>query len=230
MPTLNALFDTAIKLNIDWQFILTVVFRSFLAVMIGLLIGLERARHGRAAGMRTHVLVCLGSAITAMTGIYIHQMTGSGDVMRLAAQVISGVGFLGAGMIILKNDNMIMGLTTAAGVWATATVGIAIGYGFYSGALIGTFFFLVALILFAKFEKRKKNTLVIYVEISDMGKLNAFLDQVKALCKIEPVFRVYAPISNCTGHVGVDVVMDRRKGLRVNDFLDMEGVAFAFEA
>ncbi|MBR5295623.1 MAG: MgtC/SapB family protein, partial [Clostridia bacterium] len=68
MPTLNALFDTAIKLNIDWQFILTVVFRSFLAVMIGLLIGLERARHGRAAGMRTHVLVCLGSAITAMTG------------------------------------------------------------------------------------------------------------------------------------------------------------------
>ncbi len=228
------LFDTLLnlgeRLNPDLLFILVVTFRSFLAVIIGLLIGLERARHGRAAGMRTHVLVCLGSAITAMTGIYINQVTGSGDVMRLAAQVISGVGFLGAGMIILKNDNMIMGLTTAAGVWATATVGIAIGYGFYSGAIIGTAFFLVALILFAKFEKKKKNTLVVYVEISDMSKLNTFLDQVKAASKIEPVFRVYAPISSCAGHVGVDVVMDRRKGLQANQFLEMEGVAFAFEA
>ena len=227
-------FDTILNLgdfvNPDLKFILVVVLRSFLAVIIGLLIGLERARHGRAAGMRTHVLVCLGSAITAMTGIYINQVTGSGDVMRLAAQVISGVGFLGAGMIILKNDNMIMGLTTAAGVWATATVGIAIGYGFYSGAIIGTAFFLVALILFAKFEKKKKNTLVVYVEISDMSKLNTFLDQVKAASKFEPVFRVYAPVSNCAGHVGVDVVMDRRKGLQVNQFLEMEGVAFAFEA
>ncbi len=225
-----ATFFSSAFSNIDWHFIIIVTFRSFLAVIIGLLIGLERARHGRAAGMRTHVLVCLGSAITAMTGIYINEITGSGDVMRLAAQVISGVGFLGAGMIILKNDNMIMGLTTAAGVWATATVGIAIGYGFYSGALIGTFFFLVALILFAKLERRKKNTLVVYVEICDMAKLNSFLEQVKNTCPTEPVFRVYAPVSNCTGHVGVDVVMDRRRGLQVNDFIEMEGVAFAIEA
>ena len=210
--------------------ILEVGFRCLIAVLVGLLIGMERARHGRAAGMRTHVLVCLGSAITAMTGIFVHEISGGGDVLRLAAQVISGVGFLGAGMIILKNDNMIMGLTTAAGVWATATLGIAVGYGFYAGALIGAFLFLVALMLFAKFERRKKNTLVMYVEINEMAKFNTFMEQVKAACPCEPVFRVYAPVSSCKGHIGIDVVMDRRKALSCQDFLEFDGVAFAYEA
>ncbi len=206
-----------------------VAFRAFLSVIIGLLIGMERARHGRAAGMRTHILVCLGAAMTAMTGIFIQNEFGTGDVLRLSAQVISGVGFLGAGMIILKNDNMIMGLTTAAGVWATATLGIAIGYGFYSGALIASFLFLIALILFAKLERGKKNALVVYVEIEEMAKLNPFLDQVNSLCASEPVFRVYSPLSGCSGHLGVDVVMDRRKGLLPDDFLKIDGVAFAIE-
>jgi putative Mg2+ transporter-C (MgtC) family protein len=206
-----------------------VAFRAFLSVLIGLLIGMERARHGRAAGMRTHILVCLGAAMTAMTGLYIQNEFDTGDVLRLAAQVISGVGFLGAGMIILKNDNMIMGLTTAAGVWATATLGIAIGYGFYSGALISAAFFLITLILFAKFERKKKNTIVIYVEINKMEKLNSFLNKVHSLTKSEPVFRVYSPLSGHAGHLGVDVVMDRRKGLSPEDFLGIEGVAFAIE-
>ena len=210
--------------------IAAVAFRSFVAMLIGLLIGMERARHGRAAGMRTHVLVCLGAAVTAMTGIYINELTGSGDVLRLAAQVISGVGFLGAGMIILKNDNMIMGLTTAAGVWATATLGIAVGYGFYAGAGIGTLIFLLTLTVFSKFERRKKNTLVVYVELSDITLLNEFIDTAKKRCPAEPVFRVYAPISGCTGHLGVDVVMDRRKGLHAEEFLNIEGVAYAYEA
>jgi putative Mg2+ transporter-C (MgtC) family protein len=207
-----------------------VAFRSLVAVLIGLIIGMERARHGRAAGMRTHALVCLGAAVTAMTGIFINQATGNGDVLRLAAQVISGVGFLGAGMIILKNDNMITGLTTAAGVWATATLGIAVGYGFYSGALIGAFFFLITLTLFSKFERKKKNTLVVYVELSDITLLNEFIDEAKKRCPSEPTFRVYAPISGCSEHLGVDVVMDRRKGLHADAFLDIEGVAYAFEA
>jgi len=210
--------------------IFTVGLRSLVAVLIGLFIGMERARHGRAAGMRTHVLVCLGSAVTAMTGLYINEIAKTGDVLRLAAQVISGVGFLGAGMIILKNDNMIMGLTTAAGVWATATLGIAVGYGFYSGALIGAFFFLITLTLFSKFERRKKNTLVVYVELTEMTQLNNFIKEAKEKCPAEPTFRVYAPISGSAGHLGIDVVMDRRKGLHADEFLELEGVAYAFEA
>ena len=110
------------------------ILRCFLAIAAGALIGAERARHGRVAGMRTHILVCLGSALTAMTGVFVStQSTLGGDPFRISAQVISGIGFLGAGMIILRHDHTITGLT-AAGVWATATIGIAIGYGFYIGA------------------------------------------------------------------------------------------------
>ncbi|MBQ8532901.1 MAG: MgtC/SapB family protein, partial [Clostridia bacterium] len=88
------------------------------------LIGSERARHGRAAGMRTHIIVCLGSALTSMISIFVSDITGNdGDVLRISAQVISGIGFLGAGMIILKNNNVITGLTTAAGVWTTSIIG-----------------------------------------------------------------------------------------------------------
>ena len=93
------------------------VFRIFLAVLLGGIIGLERGHHGRAAGLRTHILVCLGSALTSMMSVYVSQILGNGgDILRIPAQVISGIGFLGAGMIILKNNNVITGLTTAAGV------------------------------------------------------------------------------------------------------------------
>ena len=98
------------------QMILSTVLRSLAAVIIGGLIGSERARHGRAAGMRTHILVCLGSCMTSMTSVFVSDIMGNnGDVFRISAQVVSGIGFLGAGMIILKNNNMITGLTTAAG-------------------------------------------------------------------------------------------------------------------
>ena len=109
------------------QMILSTVLRSLAAVVIGGLIGSERARHGRAAGMRTHILVCLGACMTSMTSMFVSDVLGNnGDVFRIPAQVVSGIGFLGAGMIILKNNNMITGLTTAAGVWTTATIGVAL--------------------------------------------------------------------------------------------------------
>ena len=133
-----------------------IILRLFLAVLTGGLIGTERGRHGRAAGMRTHILVCLGATITAMTGIYVDSVMQNGDVMRLAAQVISGIGFLGAGMIVPKNGSIVKGLTTAAGVWATATIGIALGYGFYLGAGVCAAFFLLSTTLFGLFEKRKR--------------------------------------------------------------------------
>ena len=98
------------------QMILSTVLRSLAAVIIGGLIGSERARHGRAAGMRTHILVCLGTCMTSMTSMFVSDALGNnGDVFRIPAQMVSGIGFLGAGMIILKSNNIITGLTTAAG-------------------------------------------------------------------------------------------------------------------
>ena len=113
----------------------SIILRIILAVLIGGIIGSERGRSGSPAGLRTHILVCLGSAMTALISVYIATKGGFDDIARIPAQVISGIGFLGAGMIIVKKNNVITGLTTAAGMWATATIGIAIGYGFYLGVL-----------------------------------------------------------------------------------------------
>ena len=95
---------------------LSITVRLILALLLGGLIGMERGRHGRAAGMRTHVLVCIGACMTALVGLF---MSDVADSTRIAAQVISGIGFLGAGTIMIRNQSVITGLTTAAGLWAS---------------------------------------------------------------------------------------------------------------
>ena len=104
--------------------------RIFLAMILGMLIGNERKNRMKSAGMRTHALVALGSALMMVVSKYGFSDTAQGDGARLAAQVVSGVGFLGAGMIFVRN-NLVSGLTTAAGVWTTAGIGLTIGSGMY---------------------------------------------------------------------------------------------------
>ena len=206
-----------------------VLFRCLLAVCIGVLIGSERARHGRAAGMRTHILVCLGSALTSMISLYVSQYLGGGDVLRLSAQVISGIGFLGAGMIILKNNNVITGLTTAAGVWTTSIIGIAVGYGFYIGAIISTVLFLTAIILFSKLEKAKKATEVIYIEIDDMYRTNEIVEELREYINTEFNCKTMAPKSGFQGHLGINVVIDQRQTVDLNKLCNIENVVYAEE-
>lgn len=205
------------------------VMRALAAVVIGGLIGSERARHGRAAGMRTHILVCLGSCMTAMTSMFVHNCLGSGDVFRIPAQVVSGIGFLGAGMIILKSNNIITGLTTAAGVWTTATIGVALGYGYYVGAVVVTVLFLTTIVLFARFERKRKSAEVIYVEIDDAYRVN---DVVRALEKAIPesfTYQIFAPKSGIQGNVGINVVIDKRIDMDVSRLSTLENVVFSVE-
>lgn len=209
--------------------IINTIIRSLAAVIIGGLIGSERARHGRAAGMRTHILVCLGSCMTAMTSMYISQTLGVGDASRIPAQVISGIGFLGAGMIILKSNNVITGLTTAAGVWTTATIGIAVGYGYYIGALIVTVLFLVTIILFAKFERHRKSAEVIYIELDNLYKVNATLAELKKYIPEAFSYQIFAPKSNHSGNVGINLVIDKRIDLDISRLTEIENVVFAIE-
>lgn len=209
--------------------IINTIIRSLAAVIIGGLIGSERARHGRAAGMRTHILVCLGSCMTAMTSMYVSQAFGVGDVLRLPAQVISGIGFLGAGMIILKPNNIITGLTTAAGVWTTATIGIALGYGYYIGALIVTALFLATIILFAKFERHRKSTEVIYIELDNLYKVNDTLAELKKYIPEAFSYQIFAPKSNHSGNVGINLVIDKRIDLDISSLTEIENVVFAIE-
>ena len=209
--------------------IIETVVRSLAAVLIGSLIGSERARHGRAAGMRTHILVCLGSCMTAMTSMYISQTLGVGDASRIPAQVISGIGFLGAGMIILKSNNVITGLTTAAGVWTTATIGIAVGYGYYIGAIIVTVLFLATIILFAKFERHRKSAEVIYIELDNLYKVNTTLAELKKYIPEAFSYQIFAPKSNHSGNVGINLVIDKRIDLDVSRLTEIENVVFAIE-
>ena len=115
---------------------LTMIIRTLMSLLCAGVIGYERDAHGSAAGLRTHILVCLGAMIAMSTGIFavIHY---SGDASRIGAQVVSGIGFLGAGTIMMSRGH-IKGLTTAAGLWASACIGLAIGTGFYEAAIIGT--------------------------------------------------------------------------------------------
>ena len=116
--------------------IFSVLLRTVLAMVFSGIFGYEREKKGRPAGCRTYMVVCIGSEIAMMTGIFLSRELGSTDPSRIAAQVISGIGFLGAGTILVTRQNQVKGLTTAAGLWADACLGLALGSGFYSGAYV----------------------------------------------------------------------------------------------
>ena len=114
-----------------------VLIRLVLATFLGAVIGLERSAKNRPAGFRTHILVCLGSAVAAMTGLFLFlRLELPTDVTRLSSQVISGLGFIVAGTIVVTKTLNIKGLTTAAGLWTTGIVGIAIGSGYYEAGIL----------------------------------------------------------------------------------------------
>ncbi len=161
--------------------LLSVSFRLVLAVFFGGIIGLERGINRHPAGFRTHILVCVGSTLAMLTNMYIFDIWGNvTDPVRLGAQVITGVGFLGAGTILLTGRNHIRGLTTAAGLWASACLGLAIGAGFYEGALGGAVAIFISLALLPRMENyayRHSDILNLYVEVASLG---AYRDVMKA--------------------------------------------------
>lgn len=211
-------------------FTVQTLIRLSVAMLVGILIGSERERHGRAAGMRTHILVCLGATLTSLIGVYSVKHLGvATDITRLSAQVISGIGFLGAGMIILKNNNVVTGLTTAAGVWTTGIIGIAIGFGFYVGALTCTVLFLAAIMLFTKFEGHKKRIGVLYLELDDMYRLNETLSKINALFDHGISHRVLAPKSGYVGHIGLHIMIDKRKKPELSSLCSLDTVVFVEE-
>ena len=145
-----------------WEFIL----RIFVAALLGGAIGLEREYRAKEAGLRTHFLVALGSAVFMIVSAYgfdgvMNTPEHRWDVSRVAAQVVSGIGFIGAGTIIFhKSENVVRGLTTAAGLWVTAAIGLACGGGMYVLSIASTILVLVGLEAFnfvlRKIDKHKK--------------------------------------------------------------------------
>ena len=129
------------------------ILRMLLAVICGGLIGIEREHKRRPAGFRTHILICLGASLTTLTSQYIYlRLDMFTDLTRLGAQVIAGIGFIGAGTIIVTKRRQVKGLTTAAGLWASAIVGLAVGAGYFEAALIATAMILLVELVLSRFE------------------------------------------------------------------------------
>jgi putative Mg2+ transporter-C (MgtC) family protein len=138
----------------DFNWFATMSLRLAAAVILGGLLGYEREHANRPAGFRTHILVCLGSALVMVTSEYLRHIYASEislDPTRLGAQVISGIGFLGAGTII-RNGSSVKGLTTAASLWAVCCIGLACGGGFYSGAILATILTFLTLVVFKRID------------------------------------------------------------------------------
>lgn len=146
-----------------------IILRIFLSLCIGGILGTERGIRNRPAGFMTYVLVSVGATIFMLTNQYINIIIPGTDPTRFGAQVISGIGFLGAGTIIVTRQNEIRGLTTAAGLWVVAALGLAVGIGFYIGAIAGAFFSVFALISLKKIDvyiKQHARSMEIYIEYS----------------------------------------------------------------
>ena len=200
----------------------SIITRLLLALLLGGLIGMERGRHGRAAGMRTHVLVCVGACMTALVGLF---MSDSSDATRIAAQVISGIGFLGAGTIMIRNQSVITGLTTAAGVWCTATIGIALGYGFYVAALIATIITIVTATLLTRLEGGKRYIIRCYIELKEADKATATVLAIEQMYPTTKVTEITTSKSGIPGAVGLFITFsldayDQKEHLKKLDELD----------
>lgn len=163
--------------------VISVLFRLILSMGIGAMIGVDRSRKGSPAGLKTHSLVCIGSALVMLTSEYCYVTYGIGDITRMPAQVISGIGFLGAGTIIVTGKNQIKGLTSAAGIWFSACVGLTIGIGFYAGAIVAAFLeiFVLKILSKTKFRHAEKSIYEVYLEYDQTLKLGQIIKYIKSV-------------------------------------------------
>ena len=176
MASFSAVIEHLHEVNL-----VSMLVRFAIALLGGGIIGMSRGKRQHAAGLRTHLLVCIGAAMTSLMSLYVSCQLGiTGDVFRIPAQVISGIGFLGAGTILVRNKSVVTGLTTAAGVWCTASIGVAVGYGFYEGALICAVIAVITTSLLTLLEINQKKLVYFYVELEDATQTTQVVRELRA--------------------------------------------------
>lgn len=159
-----------------------VIIRILVAFLLGGALGVERGLKQRPAGLRTYMLVCVGACMIMLTNQYIFQVFKTGDPVRMGAQVVSGIGFLGAGTIIVTKHSQIKGLTTAAGLWSAAAVGLATGIGFYEAAVAGALVISFTLTVLNRLDMRmhrKARYFDLYIELPRQISLGAFINDAR---------------------------------------------------
>ncbi len=215
--------------------VLSIIVRLTLALIFGGLIGFDRESTNRSAGLRTNSLVCIGATLIMLVGnyVYVTFATTTMDVARLGAQVVSGIGFLGAGTIITSGKSKVIGLTTAAALWICSGIGLALGIGFYEGAIIGSLFALLTLKFLKSFDykfRKKCDFIDIYMELKDPWKLNEITEYfekhditIVSLTSTQPKL--------ATSAIGVKIIVkinnNNDSDVVLQDILQEENVAFA---
>ena len=160
-----------------------VLVRMLVAVFCSAAIGLERSVKNRSAGFRTHILVCVGAATASLTGHYLYLIAQlPTDMTRIGAQVITGLGFIGAGTIIVTGKQEVTGLTTAAGLWASACMGLAVGAGFIECVLVSFLLIVLCMRVLPAIETlilNRSRNMLLYVETENILQLSAIINYIK---------------------------------------------------
>ena len=173
--------DNLVKVLTEYNSISAVV-RLALALVCGGIIGIDRGRKRRPAGFRTHMIVCVGAALTMLISQHLYARGYTTDISRLGAQVVSGIGFLGAGTIIVTGRQQVKGMTTAAGLWASACMGLCIGAGFYLASVICCVCIIFTVVVFSKLERiilSRARNINLYVELEDLDGLSSVIEKIK---------------------------------------------------
>ena len=189
--------------------ICSILLRTVLSMLLSGILGYEREKKRRPAGFRTYIVVCLGSSLAMMTGIYLTELYGTGDPGRIAAQVISGIGFLGAGTILVTKQNQVKGLTTAAGLWASACLGLALGAGFYTGAILSFAGIWSSLKILQKVDSYlyvHSKVMNLYVEFNSVSDVSKFISYARSEnCSVRNLEMNRS--KNADGSVSISAVM-----------------------
>ncbi|MBQ0004505.1 MAG: MgtC/SapB family protein [Clostridiales bacterium] len=199
-----------------------ILIRLLISVVVGGVIGLERGKTRRPAGFRTHMLVCVGSCVVMMTNLFLYTSGLDTDPARLGAQVITGVGFLGAGSILLTTGNRVKGLTTAAGLWASACLGLAIGAGFYVAAVVGSILVFLSLTLFHQIENQIYNlsrTLNLYIETVDYPAFRALRRELREQGVEIQSFEFESDTIAEKNSIGLTMTLKLAKGIAQDDLI-----------
>ena len=213
--------------------ILAIILRLLLTAICSGMLGYEREKRNQAAGFRTYMIVSNASALVMMTNQFIIQTVGTGDPVRMGAQVISGIGFLGAGAILVTRNQQVRGLTTAAGLWSSAIVGMALGAGYYAGGITCFLFIYISLKFLAKIDSkisRSPRIATFYCELNnrrDMGTLIRFIQNKKYRVSNVEINSLSIDVSkevvvtfvlHTDGKTGVDALL--------KEFESVEGLSF----
>ena len=215
--------------------IVSTMVRLLLALVCGGLLGLERGKKKRPVGFRTHMLVCVGSALAMLTNQYMAEHYAGIDASRMAAQVISGIGFLGAGTIMVTGLQKIRGLTTAAGLWVVACIGLAFGTGFYSAGIIATILCYIINTVLHRVETRMETNarvIGIYVELEDVSYVGRLLEKLRELDINVSDFET-GKARTSDKHIGVLLVVKLVRFVEhaevIEQLKNVEGVSFVEE-